>query len=373
MEGIGWFAYETLKRISVDHPEHEFIFLFDRPFNPEFIFSDNVTAVYAGPPTRHIALFIPWFEISVPYLLKKHKADLFVSPDGHLSLLSKVPALPVIHDLNFYHNPKQLPGLVSRYYNWFFPRFAKKAIRIATVSEYTRQDIEKVYGINPVLIDVTYNGCNQRYKPVSEEIKIQTKEKLSGGFPYFLFIGLIIPRKNVHRLLTAFDLFKSATGSEIRLVIVGDRKWWDSEHEDAFSRMRYKQHVIFTGRMNPEELADVLGSALALTYVPLFEGFGIPILEAFAAGVPVLTSNVTSMPEVAGDAALLTDPYNPAQIAENLTKLATDDELRTALIEKGQSRILLFSWDKTAERLWKSIETALLTIQERATAIQARK
>lgn len=358
MEGIGWFGFESLKRISIRHPEHEFLFIFDRPFDPSFVFAPNVKAVYAGPPTRHILLFIPWFEFILPRILKKHKADVFLSLDGHLSLRTKVPSIPVIHDLNFYHHPEQVPAFVRWYYNWFFPRFAKKAVRIATVSEYTKQDIVKAYGIDPRQIDVVYNGCNERYAPVTEDVKSKTRNKLTGGQPYFLFIGLIIPRKNIHRLLLAFDQFKVKTGSKVKLVIVGEKKWWDAKHEEAFQGMTNKGDVIFTGRMNPDELGNVLGSALALTYIPVFEGFGIPILEGFASGIPVLTANVTSMPEVAGEAALLTDPYNIDAIAENLKLLEDDETLRTKLILKGYERLKMFSWDNTSARLWDVIEQA---------------
>lgn len=359
LEGIGWFSYETLSRITKQHPEHEFIFLFDRPFNKDFLFAENVKGAWMGPPTRHIKLFHPWFEWVLPWMLKRSKADLFLSPDGHISLSTKVPTVDVIHDLNFHHMPETLPPAIRDYYNSYFPRFAQQSKRIATVSEYTKQDLVKSYGIDEAKIDVTWNGCNTRYQPLSENEISATRQKYTNGKPYFLFIGLIIPRKNLHRLLTAFDQFRTETGLDVDLIVVGERKWWDETHETAFSGMKHQENVKFLGRLEPEELARVLGSALALTYVPVFEGFGIPILEGFAAGVPVLTSNVTSMPEVAGDAAVYADPFSIESIADGLKQIATEKAGNSMRVERGFERKKQFSWDKTAGLLWNCIEKAM--------------
>ena len=172
LEGIGWFTYETLRRIVKAHPEHEFLFIFDRPFSNKFIFANNVKAIYSGPPTRHVFLFIPWFDFIVPRLLRKHKVDLFLSPDGHIPLRGTTPSLAVIHDINFHHHPEQLPFLVRKYYNFFFPRFAKKAKKIVTVSEFTRSDLVESYSVERTKIDVAYNGCNDIFKPISNDKKI---------------------------------------------------------------------------------------------------------------------------------------------------------------------------------------------------------
>src|SRR3989304_8480792 len=134
LEGIGWFAYESLKRITQQHKEHKFIFIFDRKYDEEFIFSDNITPVVVGPKTRHAFLWYYWFEFQIPKVLKKHKADLFLSPDGFLSLCTDVKSLNVIHDLNFEHYPNDVPYFARRFYKNNFPKYAQKAKRIATVS-----------------------------------------------------------------------------------------------------------------------------------------------------------------------------------------------------------------------------------------------
>lgn len=359
LEGIGWFTYETLKRITQAHPEHHFIFLFDRHFDEEFIFSDNITPVILSPPARHPILFYIWFEISVANFLNKFKPDLFLSPDGYLSLRADCKQLSVIHDINFVHYPKDLSFIVHKYLSYFFPKFAQKASRIATVSEYSKNDIATTYRIAPQKIDVVYNGCNVAYTPVSETLKEETKKKFSEGQDYFLFVGSLHPRKNIARLFKAFDAFKSNHPNTVKLIIVGKKYYWTKEIKEAHLNMKFKEDVIFTGRLSTDDLKATLGAALAMTYVPYFEGFGIPILEAMNCDVPVITSNVTSMPEVAKDAALLVDPFSVDSIADALWKLYSDKALRTQLIEKGRIRRRDFSWDKTAALLWESIEKSV--------------
>lgn len=359
MEGIGFFAFETLSRITRQHPEVEFVFIFDRPWTEEFIFSNNITPIIANPQARHPLLWYLYFDWGVPQVLNKHKPDLFLSPDGWLSLRTNVKQLPVIHDLNFVHHPEFLPAINRRYYDYFFPRFANKATRIATVSEYSKQDIAQSYQINPATIDVVYNGCNSLYHPIAETEQERVRNKYTQGAPYFLFVGLIHPRKNLVNLFKAFDIFKQSTQNTTKLVLVGEKKWWTDDIRQAYENMHHKADVIFTGRVPNDTLQQLLGSALALTYVPFFEGFGIPILEAMYADIPVITANTTSMPEVGGDAVLLADPFQPQSIAEQMIKLSQDESLRQLLIEKGRIQRQQFSWDRTAGLLWESVEMAL--------------
>lgn len=359
MDGIGWFTYETLKRITRQHSEHEFVFLFDRSYSEEFIFSSNIKPLVIPPQARHPLLFCLWFEYSIPRVLKKEKPSLFLSPDGFLSLSTETKSLAVIHDLNFEARPGDLPFLVSKYYSFFFPRFARKASRIATVSEYSKKDIFSRYHIPPEKIDVVYNGANEAYGPVSEEGQIVTRNKISNGKPYFLFTGSLHPRKNIANLLRAFDEFKKSALNEIKLVIVGNKMWWTPEIESAYQDMKFQNEVIFAGRLEPEELGDVTASALAMLYVSAYEGFGIPILEAMNCDVPVITSDVTSMPEIAGDAALLVNPFSIDSIKGAMLKIYSDKNMRAELIENGRKQREKFSWQKTADKLWSCVEKTM--------------
>lgn len=361
LEGIGWFTKETLTRITQNHPEHKFIFIFDRPYDDEFIFAENITPVVVSPPTRHPFLWYIWFELRVPAILRKYKADLFLSPDGYLSLNTKVRQVAAIHDINFVHRPKDLPWLKAKYYNYFFPRFAKRAQRIVTVSYYSKEDIIRSYKLADDKIDVVYNGINSLYTPISEEEKLITKQKYTDGCDYFLFIGSLHPRKNICGLLRAYDAFRTSVDTDIKLVITGGEMFKTSDIEQTYNGMRHRKDVVFTGRISTEDLHFVLGGALCLTFVPFFEGFGIPVIEAMSAGVPVICSNTTSLPEVGGDAVLYADPFALNQIKDAMIRIATESELREKLIKKGFRQKEKFSWDKTAEMVWGSIQISLNT------------
>ena len=355
LEGIGWVAYECLRRIVKSHPEVEFYFIFDREPDQRFIFADNVKPVMLFPQARHPFLYIAFFEFAVARFLRKLKPDLYLSTDGYLSLRSKTKQLAVFHDLNFEHFPQDFPKIHLWHYKKFFPKYARKADRILTVSEFSKKDICECYGINPDKIDVAYNGANEAFKPISEEIQNEIRKKYADGNQYFMFVGSLHPRKNLARLFTAFDIFKCKNDNMVKLVIVGNKKWWTEPIKNAYDAMKHKDDVVFTGRLSAEDLHLVTASALASVYVSYFEGFGIPIVEAFKCETPVITSNVTSMPEVAADAALLVNPFKVESIAEAMEKIM-DDDVRKALIDKGKIRREDFSWDKAAECWWKSIE-----------------
>jgi glycosyltransferase involved in cell wall biosynthesis len=359
LEGIGWFTYETLRRITAQHKEHQFYFIFDRKYDESFIFSNNITPLVLPPQARHPVLYYLWFEKSMPRLLKKLQPDLFFSPDGYLSLATPVKSMNVFHDLNFEHYPDDLPYPERTFYCHYFPLYAQKAHRIATVSEFSKRDIINQYHINPEKIDVVYNGANERYTPIPESEKVLVRMKYTNGAPYFVFIGALHPRKNLTNLFRAYDLFKKETKNDIKLLIVGQKKWWTRQIKEAYEGMDHQKDVIFCGRLDPLELNRVISSALALTYVSYFEGFGIPILEAFYCETPVITSNVTSMPEVAGDAAILVDPFSVKSISNGMIKIATDPDLSTIMNEKARQQRQLFSWQKSADRLWASMEKAL--------------
>jgi glycosyltransferase involved in cell wall biosynthesis len=358
LEGIGWFAHETLRRIVAAHPEHEFIYFFDRPYAGQFIHGPNVTPVVLPPPTRHPLLYRIWFDLMLPRALRVHRADAFLSPDGYLSLRTEVPQLAVIHDLNFEHFPKDLPRAYSRYYRSFFPRFAKKAARIVTVSEFSKQDIVKTYGILPGKIDVVYNGIGPVFAPLLPEERGASRKRLTDGLPYFVCVGSLHPRKNIARLLEAFDRFAEGH-ADARLVIVGEAFWWDKRMKAAWKVMRHADKVVFTGRLEQAELHRVLADALALVFVSYFEGFGIPVAEAMRCGVPVIAANATSLPEVAGEAAVYCDPFDTGDIARAMEQLWNDAPLRARLSEAGMERSARYDWDRTAAGLWQSIERLL--------------
>jgi glycosyltransferase involved in cell wall biosynthesis len=355
LEGIGWFTHENLKRITAAHPEHTFLFLFDRPFSDEFIYSENIRPLVVPPPARHPLLWYVWFEISLPGVLRKHKADLYIGPDGYMPLRLDIPSLVTIHDINFHHRPMDLPWSSRLYYRKYFPRFAGKADRITTVSEYSRSDIAGSYGIDPEKIDVVYNGVNEIFAPLAENEAVRKRKELSGGIPYFIFVGSMHPRKNLSRLLLAFDLFREELAREYKLVIVGEKMFMTREIEKTLTGMKHRKDIIFTGRLSPEKLRDVMGASAGLTFLPLFEGFGIPLLEAMRCEIPILASDATSLPEIAAEAAIYANPQEVPEIVAGMLQLAGNAENNSRLVNEGRERVKKFSWDLTSERMWNSV------------------
>ncbi|MDX9847727.1 MAG: glycosyltransferase family 1 protein [Tenuifilaceae bacterium] len=364
LEGIGWFTYETLKRITASHPEHHFIFLFDRNPHPDFIFGSNVEAVVLPPQARHPILWYIWFEVSVFRFLRKNRIDLFVSPDGYISLRTKTPTMVVMHDINFFHYPEGVPAITRLYYNYFFPRFARKAYKVVTVSNYSKDDIVQNFGIEPNKISVTYNGANTAFTPLVNDEITSTRDSLTQGKPYFVFVGALSPRKNVARLIKAFQQFQTISKLDYRLVIVGEPMFMTADIKEALNNIENKESVVFTGRLQIDRLRLVVGSAVALTYVPYFEGFGIPIVEAMRCHIPIIASNRTSIPEVAGNAAIYVDPFDIESMANAMKLVAIDPKLRDALAAKSAERAQEFSWDKTAEELYSAMEEQLNLINK---------
>ena len=355
LEGFGTYTYELVTRWIKEHNEVNFVLIFDR--EPTVVIPElpNVKKVIIGPPTRHPLLYWIWFEWSIPRILKRYKATLFFSPDGYNSLRSRVPSVITVHDLNFEHNPADLPKVLGWYLRKFVPKFVEKATRVLTVSAYSKQDITKCYRCASEKISTVYNGANEIYQPLSEDVKITTRKRISNNRPYFLFVGSLHPRKNVQRLITAYQ---GINNPSVDLVIVGSAMWRD--HQISVDP-NGADRIHFLGYLAQKELAEVMGSALALTYVPYFEGFGIPLVEAMRCGIPILAANTTCLPEIAGNAAIYCDPFNVQEIQKGLEQLIENDTLRIQLSENSINRATEFSWDQAAKQSWEVIYTTANT------------
>lgn len=355
MEGIGRYIYETTRQMVLDHPDDTFYFFFDRPYDESFLFADNVIPLVLHPQARHPILWYLWFEWSVPYYLNKYNIDVFYSGDTYASMRTSTKTLIVCHDIAYKHYPKHLRSSHLRYYRKNFPSFHRRADHIVAVSEYTRQDIIDTYGLDPNKVTVGHNATPKGFGPLDAARQQEVRDRLSNGLPYFIYVGSLHPRKNVVNLIKAFDQFKQG-GSNHKLVLVGRMAWKNEELQQVYQSIKCAEDIILTGHISNTDLPLYLASAEALTYVSVFEGFGIPILEGMSSGTPVVTSNVSSMPEVAGDAALLIDPHDPTSIRNGMDTIVSDLELRKELISKGSERIHQFSWKKTADHIYEMLQ-----------------
>lgn len=357
LEGIGWFTFENLKRITNTHPEHEFVFFYDRKHSKYFEFAPNITHVELFPPARHPFLWFWFFEWSLARALKKYKIDLLFSPEIYLPLNTEVKTIHVIHDLNYEHQKDYIENkLQYKFMKKYSPLYTRKADHIITVSEFSKKDIQDFYQIPASKISVIYNGKSSYFHPLSVQTKENVKSKYSQGEDYFIFVGSQHKRKNIDRLILAFNLFKKSSGSNLKLILVGRMMWRKGKYgryiQQLITETEYSKDIICLSHLEGKELGLLMGAAKALVFTSLFEGFGIPILEAFECEIPVITSNTSSMPEVAGDAALLCNPKEIEDIAKAMETLIQNEDLQAQLIEKGKIRKEYFSWDKSAKEIW---------------------
>lgn len=355
LEGYGNFINEIFPRIAKKHSSVEFIFIFDRKYDKKFLSAPNIRGIVAGPPARHPLLWKLWYDVKIPIILKKIKADVFVSCDGFCSLSTKIPQCLVIHDLAFLHYPSGISKSYHFFYKKFTPKFLDKAKQIITVSEFSKNDLVKQYNTDPQKISIVHNGVKNIFSPVSNEKKEEIKKKYTEGREYFVYAGSIHPRKNLFNLLKAFSVIKKRQQTNMKLVLSGRPAWKYEPFIESLKNYKYKNDVVVTGYMKDDEFADILGSAYSMLYVSFFEGFGVPVLEAMKCEVPVITSVNSAMNEISKGAALYADPNDFQDIADKMMLLYKDEKLRKELIQKGQSVAAQYSWDKSADLFWNSI------------------
>ena len=296
-----------------------------------------------------------WDQIWLPQALKKDGIDIALFMKGTMPVFLPARGAVIIHDLGYFHSQiRPYRFLETQYMKFMMKKAALKADVIFTVSEFTRTEMIEIFHLNPAEINVCYEDVSPLYRPVSERSK---KEEVQARYnlpEHFAICPISIsPRKNLSRILKAFKKIENEIPCD--LVLTGGQYGGikDLFHR-AISNSNQRVHVL--GHVEPESMPVLYSLADFALYPSLLEGFGMPVLEAFRCGCPILTSNVTSLPEVAGDAAYLGEPYNLDQIADGMLKLATDASLRETLIHKGYKRAQNFSWERTARIILEKLE-----------------
>jgi len=349
MEGFGRYIAEIAPRLAQLLPSVQFYWLFDRKPSPQIPDYANVKKIIIPPPARTIELIKLWNDVAVPLTLKKIQALLYFSPDNHLSLSSNIPQVITIHDINFIRYPKVLPPRTQRFLSKRTPLYLQKAAHVITVSNFSKEEILSVFpNIPPEKISVIYNGVSSIFKPLDPKEIHQIRLQYSAGQPFFFVLGSLHERKNLRKTLEAFFIFKKNTQLPWYLIVTG-RPLWKEFHIEIPSSLR--SYVVFTGYLSDEMVAKLLGASHALLFCSLYEGFGLPLVEAFASEVPAITSNTSALVEIGQEGALLVDPHNPHDIALAMQKLATDPLLYNELKQKTIKQAQLFSWDKAAKEI----------------------
>jgi glycosyltransferase involved in cell wall biosynthesis len=282
----------------------------------------------------------------------KQNANVFFSPDGFIPLGMNIPKVTMVHDVAFLRYPEMLQPRIRKFYAKWMPRYLAYTDHIITVSEFSKSELIEGYHLSPDKISVIYNGITNSYQPVDAKQKQHVQIIYASGKPYFLYLGAIHPRKNILSLVRAFDRFKSAHPSDHQLVIAGRASWQTEEVMSAIKFSSWTDHIHLPGYIPTEQAAGLVASAEAMIYPSLYEGFGLPLVEAMACVVPVICSNVSSLPELAGGAALLFDPLDVNALAQQMDRIVTEDILRNELIVYGIKRSKYFSWDQSAEQVY---------------------
>lgn len=359
MEGVGRFEMNIAIQLSNQHPEVDFHWIFDRKPPIDIELPSNVTLHNIMPKARHPLLIKWWYNISIPRLLRKIKADVFLSADNIASDRVVCKSITVIHDIFFEHSLDGLPAKYIRFYRKNTPKFIKNSDKIVTVSEFSKNDIVAKYGIAENKISIVPNGFMEHFAPLDQASIEKTREKLTNGLPYFFVIGSLHPRKNLHRTIEAYVQFRRESKLEYPLLISGRPLWKDPSFARFDVPEKISNDIVFTGYLSDSEVGETMGSAYALLFLSLFEGFGVPVVEAFASGVPVVASNTSSIPEVASNAALLANPLYVSDIVSAMKLLTEDNTMRETLIQKGLERSKDFSWQKSASEMWTIIKSLL--------------
>jgi glycosyltransferase involved in cell wall biosynthesis len=332
---------EGLARVGADH---EVILYFDQPPPADVPFARGwQTRVVTAPHPRL------WTPLTLPDAARVDRCDVL-----HVQYIAPTCRRPrvvtTIHDVTFRLHPEWFPLKDRLLLDWGIRKSLRTVAAIITGSECTRQDLARVYGVPPERVALTPYAVSPTFRPPADQSMVQDVLARHGiKTPYALFVGVLQPRKNLPRLISAFRIARERAGLPHRLVIAGKVGWKAAPIVAAIQQAEAAGHAQYVGYVPDVDLPALYGGAAAFLFPTLYEGFGLPVLEALACGTPTLTSNVSALPEVAGDAALLADPTDEPSLADAIIALLTDESLRARLAAAGPARARQFTWERTAQ------------------------
>ena len=351
--GIGQCIINIIHNImEIDKENEYFLFTYDKIKLP-FSLKENWRIVdYGGAKHQQIRFFT-----ALPQILKKMKIQVFFGTRHYLPPFnSNIRYVALVHDLI----PLRMPELFTKKHLQRFKIFTsickRQADSYIAVSDATKADILHYMKVPEEKIQVIYEGANPNFTPEKDEAGIkETMERFGIEGSYLLCLSTVEPRKNMLRTIQAYEQYVLKNELPYQLVIVGGKGWNNGEIYDYVKEHDLSSHVLFTGYVSNEDVKNIYANATIFIYASLYEGFGIPVLEAMQSGVPVITSNVSSMPEVAGDACILVDPYQVDEIKNAIIKILDSETLQAEMKEKGIAQAKKFSWRKCSEEVHKHL------------------
>jgi glycosyltransferase involved in cell wall biosynthesis len=346
--GLGRYAEALARALVADEPSRYALFYNrERSAEPlgglEYLSARSVALGYK--PWRMLVWVGQLLCVGFDRLLPG--AELFHATEHLLLPLRTVPTVLTVHDLIFRHLPAHHKPLNRWYLNLAMPLYCRRAVHIVTISKCTARDLVAAYGVSPQKITVVPEAAGPRFHPQPLDTVAAVRARYGLPVRYLLFVGTIEPRKNLTRLLAAFEAVH-ADGLTDGLVIVGRRGWLCGDFFAALERSSARDAVILPGYVPDEDLPAVYAGAQALVFPSLYEGFGLPVLEAMACGTPVLASRTSSMPEVGGEAALYFDPTSVEEMADNVYRFLRDKALKEEMQVEGLAQAARFSWKQAA-------------------------
>jgi len=343
--GVARYLSNLLRNL-VEVSDDEFVVYLSEPIEPLSFDSDAIEQRIFRAPS------ITWRHLRLPLEMKRDRVDLHFSPSYFVPLLRLCPAVVVVHDLTFKVHPEWFAKDRRMRFDDFFWREVRRADRIVTESEHSKSDIVRVLGVEPSRVSVIPEAADSRFGPLRDEARArEVRDRLGLGDSFVFTAGAIHTRRNLERLIEALGMSSRDAGVDSKLLIVGTPAPFSPpvDIEGTASAWGLSERVVHVDYVSEDDLLSLYNACAAFVYPSLYEGFGLPVIEAMACGAPVACSNVTSLPEVGGDAVLYFDPLNTEEISEAVTSVLTDEALRKRLSAAGIERAGTFSWRRAAE------------------------
>ncbi|XRP97069.1 glycosyltransferase family 4 protein [Methanocaldococcus sp. 16A] len=355
LTGVGNYVYNLIKELSKIDKNIYLINYKENNLFPELnkIIIKNPFDIF---PKKYSYYF---WHLYLNYYLNTEKIDLDIvhSPEN-VSLFikfKKTKKIITIYDIMAFCFPDVCNFITRNRYKILLPKTLKTSDKIISISNHTKQDLIKHFKIPEDKIKVIHLAANEDYKPLKENEINKIKQKYNLNYPFILYVGGLAPNKNIERLIQAFYKLKKQ-GINHKLILTGIKRYKYKSIFETIEKLNLQKDVIFTGYVPDEDLPGLYNAADLFVYPSLYEGFGLPPLEAMACGTPVITSNTSSLPEVVGDAGIMVNPYDVDELAKAMYEVLTNDGLREELSKKGLERAKLFSWKKCAEEHLKVYE-----------------
>jgi glycosyltransferase involved in cell wall biosynthesis len=358
--GISWYIYHLIQNLAL-LPNFDYTaFLSDRRA-PEHFAQTRIALAQSRLPTHKPLVRIAWEQFIQPFALRQHRIDLLHAMAFAGPMAINIPWVVTIYDLSFVHYPQLFNVANRRYLTWAVRNAVHRANQITVISESTKRDLVKMFGASPEKIHVVYCGSDPAFKPKNVEEQFPTFNFQLPISNFVLHVGTIEPRKNHVRLVRAFARAKREYKLPHKLVLIGARGWMYEQVDAVIEQEDMKNEIIFAGYIPQNELPLWHRSADLFVYPSLYEGFGLPALEAMASGTPVITSNASSLPEVVGDAAVQVAPEDENALAQAIGNVLTNPGLREQMIARGLAQAAKFSWARAAR---ETVDVYRLALKE---------